>query len=179
MTNRFSQVKRGAEYKKALDNYTDYLKNAETRPTKRLQGGVRTSRRQLVERAVRPFGMDLSGDETVLVKASQASITGIGAAVGSRLIVPSTTTNASKLSKFKPARVSAFRGTGAATYVQSKVTKLFYLKYTGDSFGLPFGALTEAEEEATGAKTIRTAIIAAFGAADVKRISFSPEKVPV
>jgi len=63
--------------------------------------------------------------------------------------------------------------------VQSKVTKLYYLKYTGDSFSSPFGATSDAEEELAGGTAVKNAIITLFGAADIKRVSISPEKVPV
>ncbi|NDJ16783.1 hypothetical protein [Myxacorys almedinensis] len=180
MARRFSQIKRGAEYNKGLDNYVQYLRDSETRPTKRLQGGVRGTRRVLLIRAVTPFGMTLSAGEVYQVRASQDSITGIGSAVGTtRLITPAPTADLNINKKFKPARVSAFRGSGTASYVQSKVTKLFYLKYEGDSFSLPFGALNETEEEADGARAVRVAVLSVFGSADIKRVSFSPERVPV
>jgi hypothetical protein len=180
MARRFSQIKRGTEYNRGLDNYVQYLRDAENRPTKRLQGGVRGARRELVIRAVTPFGISISAGEVYEVRASQKSITGIGSAVGAtRLVTPSGSTTPTVNKKFKPARVSSFKGSGTASYQQSKVTKLYYLKYEGDSYSLPFGAISETEEEATGAKVVKAAILSAFGAADIKRISFSPERVPV
>ncbi|QYO62785.1 hypothetical protein [Leptolyngbya sp. 7M] len=180
MSRRFSQIKKGAEYDTALTNYVDYIRNAATRPTKRLQGGTRGGRRQTVPAALRPFGMDLGENAFVLVRVSQQSVTGLGNALTNRLFIQGTQlANADRLSGFRPARVQAFQGNGNAAYVQSKITKLFYLKYEGDSFTAPFGALTTAEEFETGASAVRTAVVTAFGAADIKRISFTPEKVPV
>ena len=178
MARRYSQIKRGAEYNQALDNYLLYLRDAQTRPTKRLQGGARGARRKLEVRYVKPFGMAIGADEMFEVRASADSLTEIGSAVGSRITTATPSTKILINKKFKPARVSAFKGSGNATYVQSKVTKLYYLKYEGDSSSLPFGALTEVEEEQTGANAVRQAIITLFGAADIKRISFSAEKVP-
>jgi hypothetical protein len=86
---------------------------------------------------------------------------------------------AQKIQGFRPARCSAFRGTGAAAYKQSRVTKLYYLDYTGDSFGFPFGALSGAEEEYAGGVAVKAAVLTAFGSADIKRVSITPEKVPV
>jgi len=180
MARRYSQVKRGAEYEVALDNYVEYLRNATTRPSKRLQGGIRGARRITLPAVVRPFGIDLSVAPFVHIRVGQESFQEMTGTVTGRIF----TTGANlalgvKLDKFRPAKAAAFRGTGAATYVQSRVTKLYYLKYTGDSFNIPFGATTETEEEYAGSAAVKTAILAAFGAADIKRISITPEKVPV
>lgn len=180
MSRRFSQIKKGAEYDSALTNYVDYIRNAATRPTKRLQGGTRGARRQTVPAALLPFGMALPADTFVLVRISQPSVTGLGSALTNRIFTQGTQlANADRMAGFRPARVQAFQGNGNATYVQSKITKLWYLKYEGDSFTAPFGALTGNEEFETGASAVRNAIVTAFGAADIKRISFTPEKVPV
>jgi hypothetical protein len=160
MSRRFSQIKKGAEYNQGLDNYIDYLRNAESRPTKRLQGGVRGSRRTTVPAAVRPFGMVLEGD-FALTRISTESQTGIGSTIATR-----TFTSGANL-------------TAAVSYAQSKITKLYYLKYVGDTFTAPIGSLSDTEEEQTGGAAVKTAIIAAFGGSDIKRVSISPEKVPV
>lgn len=180
MSRRFSQIKRGAEYDTALTNYVDYIRNAATRPTKRLQGGTRGARRETIPAALRPFGMNMAADTYIAVRASQDSVTGIGSALTNRLFTQGTQLEAAdKLSGFRPAKVTAFRGSGNAAYVQSKITKLYYLKYEGDSFSAPFGALSDTEEFETGASAVRAAIVTAFASADIKRISFTPEKVPV
>jgi hypothetical protein len=124
--------------------------------------------------------MDLGAGVFARTRISQDAFTGIGNALTNRVFTQGAElAGATPLGKFRPARVAAFRGTGAATYVQSKITKLYYLKYEGDSFSAPFGATSATEEEAVGAAAVRTAIISAFGAADIKRVSFSPEKVVV
>lgn len=180
MARRFSQIKRGAEYDLGLTNYVDYIRNAATRPTKRLQGGTRGARRESVACAVRPFDADLGTDGYLRTRISQQTLTDLGSAIGTRVFTTGTQfTTATKLSGFRPARFSAFRGTGNATYVQSKITKLYYLKYDGDSFSGVFGALTATEEESVGGAAVKAAIITAFGAADIKRVSISPEKIPV
>lgn len=179
MSRRYSQIKRGAEYDTALNNYVQYLRDAETRPTKRLQGGSRGARRETIPAALLPFGMDTGAGAYIAVRAGQNSVTGLGSALTNRLFTQGANlANATRVVGFKPARVSAFQGNGAAAYVPSKITRLYYLKYEGDSFSAPFGALTATEEEQAGARLVRTAVISAFGASDIKRISFSPEKVP-
>lgn len=180
MARRYSQIKRGAEYEVGLNNYIDYLRTAETRPTKRMQGGVRGARRQTLPAALRPFGVDLGTAPYVAVRVGLDSSQELAAAVTGRLFTSGANlAAATRIEGFRPAKASAFRGTGAATYVQSKVTKLHYLKYTGDTFNIPFGATAETEEEFAGGTAVKNAILTAFGAADIKRVSITPEKVPV
>ena len=180
MARRYSQIKRGAEYEVGLNNYIDYLRLAETRPTKRMQGGVRGARRQTIPAAVRPFGIDLDANLAAVRVGSESHQELGGAVTAARLVTTGAPlATAQRIEGFRPARAAAFRGSGAATYVQSKVTKLYYLKYAGDSFSLPFGATAGTEEEHAGGTAVKAAIIAAFGAADVKRVSITPEKVPV
>lgn len=180
MARRYSQIKRGAEYDAALDNYITYLRNIETRPSKRLQGGIRGARRTTLPAAVRPFGVELAAGTYASTRVGQESSQELAATVATRLFTSGANlAGAQRIEKFRPAKASAFRGTGAAAYVQSKVTKLYYLKYTGDSFGVPFGATSDAEEEFAGGTAVKNAIITLFGAADIKRVSISPERVPV
>lgn len=180
MARRYSQIKRGAEYEQALNNYVDYLRNASTRQTKRMVGGARGSTRQTIPAALRPFGMELDAGAYASVRASQDSVSGLSTALTNRLFTQGANLAAAeKVYNFRPARVTAFRGTGTATYVQSKITKLFYLKYAGDTFSAPFGATSDTEEEATGGRAVKAAILTQFAAAENKRISVSPEKVPV
>lgn len=180
MARRYSQIKRGAEYDLALNNYVDYIRNAQTRPTKRLQGGIRGARRQTLPAAVRPFGAELGAGVYYSTRIGQESSNEIGSALSTRVFTQGAQlAGAIRLQGFRPAKVTAFRGSGAAAYVQSKVTKLYYLKYTGDTFGAPFGALSDTEEELAGGTAVKTAILTLFGAADIKRVSISPEKVPV
>lgn len=180
MARRFSQIKRGAEYEVALNNYVDYLQNAQTRPSKRLQGGIRGARRITLPAAVRPFGIELPAGTFLETRVGQESNQELSSVVATRLFTSGANlAAATRTEKFRPARAAAFRGTGAAAYVQSKVTKLYYLKYTGDSFSIPFGATSDAEEEFAGSTAVKNAIITLFGAADIKRVSITPERVPV
>lgn len=179
MSRRFSQIKRGTEYNQGLDNYIDYLRNAETRPTKRMQGGTRGARRRLTFRYLKPFGLETAADEYYEVRASEDALTALGSAVGARLTTAPANADIQSNKKFKPARVTVFAGSGSATYVQSKITKLYYLKYEGDTNSLPFGATSGTEEEQAGARAVKTAILSLIAASDVKRISFTPERVPV
>lgn len=179
MARRYSQIKRGAEYDTALTNYVDYLRNAATRPTKRLRGGSRGARRETIPAALMPFGLDLGAGNYIRTRVSQAAVAGLGNALTNRLFTSGANlTGATPLVGFRPAKVTGFQGNGAAAYVQSKITKLYYLKYEGDTYSAPFGALTATEEEGEAYGLVRAAVTTAFGASDIKRISFSPERVP-
>lgn len=179
MTRRYSQIKKAAEYETALNNYTTYLKDAATRPTKRMQGGTKGASRPVSKAAVSPFGMDSSASGKILVSIGDKSKTKLATALGSTRLDLSNAgiAAANRLAGFRPAKVSAFEGSDAATYVQSKVTKLYYLKYPGDSFNAPFGATADTEEIETAMGLVRAAVVAVL-TGDVKRISFSTEKVP-
>ena len=180
MVKRYGQIKKGLEYETALNNYVEYLRNPANRTTKRMTGGTRGERRDIIKGAVLPFGIDASAGQYYLVSVSVKSNTAIGASVSSRLFTSGTNlTGADKLSKFSPAKAQVFRGSGAASYQQSKVTKLWYLKYEGDSYSIPFGALTETEEEQTGARLVRSALLSGGSASDVNRVSIVSERVPV
>lgn len=180
MANRYSQIKKGLEYETALNNYVDYLRNPANRTTKRMTGGTRGARRSVVAAAVKPFGMELPAADYIRVTVSTDSQTALATAVSTRLFIDGQNLeNSTKLAKFRPARVNSFFGTGAASYAQSKVTKLWYLKYTGDSNSVPFGAIAATEEEQVGSRIVRAAVLGLAGGADIKRVSVSPERVPI
>lgn len=180
MANRFSRIKQGAELNQALDNYVDYIRNAANRPTKRMQGGTRGARRKTVVRAVIPFGVDVDGIEVYEVRVGQDSAEALAESLGAqRLITPAADADIKRVKGFKPARVVVFAGNGSASYVASKITKQYYLKYEGDSYSAPFGATTETEEEAAGARLVKSAVKTQFAAKDIIRISFQPERIPI
>lgn len=180
MARRYENIKKGLEYQTGLDNYVEYLRNPANRTTKRMVGGTRGARRSVVPAAVKPFGIELAAGEYLRVTISASSNTALATAISTRTFISGANlTGATKLSKFSPARVNAFFGSGTASYAQSKVTKLWYLKYEGDSHSAPFGALTDTEEEQIGSRAVRAAVITAGGSADIKRVSITPEKVPV
>lgn len=180
MARRYSQIKRGLEYETGLNNYVLYLQNTDDRQSKRMVGGTRGSRRETVPAAVLPFGKEMATGEHVLTRISVEAQQGIGSALTGRLYTQGVQlAGGIKLQGFRPAKISAFRGPGTATYVQSKVTKLYYLKYDGDSYGAPFGATSDTEEEFAGGTAVKNAILTLFASSDIKRASITPEKVPV
>ena len=183
MAGRFSDIKNAAEYKRALDNYVDYLQNIENRPSKRLQGGTpgETKVRQSV--VVRPFGADFGSASGFITTASKDSVERWKDTISQRiLIAENQLANAQVRKGFRAARLQIFEpdnsgGTGRQ-YVQSKITKLYYLKYPGTNYAVPFGATSEAEEQSKGAKDAKNAILKKMQNLDYKRVSVRPEKVP-
>lgn len=181
MATRYSDVRRGAELNKALTNYATYIQNAATRPSKRLQGG--TVGRTIVKKdvAVRPFSMDNDATKPkVLTKATEQGIStagGLQTALSTRIdLDPGTDFRLE--GGFTPAKVSYFKPTSnARTYVQSKVTKLYYIKYEGNTYSAPFGAATDAEEFETAKALVKDDVMALDPGLNYRRISISGERV--
>jgi len=181
MATRYSDVRRGAELNKALTNYAAYLQNASTRPSKRLQGGTveRTIAKKNV--TVRPFSLD--NDTTKPKVLVQATVQGLSTSGG--LLAKLTTridetpgTDFRLEGGFSPAKVSYFKPTGTTrTYVQSKITKLFYLKYPGTTYSIPFGALSDTEEFETAKALVKADVLEIDPTLNYRRVSISGEKV--
>lgn len=179
---RFSDIRRATELKVALDNYTNYLRNAENRPTKRLQGGaVGRPRGQREIGYILPFTREVDASDRAQVGiTTRAKNFGL-ATLGGRLVVaaaPPAGSNILLLKRFKPATASVFDPSGPAVYVQSKITKLYYPKRPGESYSLPFGALAENEEFSTAASAVKGALFA-IATGDGKRVSISFERYTV
>lgn len=179
---RYSDIRRGGELKQALTNYINYLQNMDDRPTKRQKGGaVERTPFKKVNIQILPFGLTLATTIPGLIIRGSSKSIGSGGALQSILgnvrANPTVADTADVLStkEFRPAKVHAFRVTGAGTYKQSKVTKLYYIDYPGDTYSAPFGALNATEEYATAVRLIRADIIKAFAGARSARISFRPE----
>ena len=181
MATRYSDVRRGAELNKALTNYAAYLQNASTRPSKRLQGGTveRTIAKQNV--AVRPFSLDNdTAKPKVLVKATEQGLSttgGLAAKLSTRIDV-TLGTDFRIEGGFTPAKVSYFKPTSnTRTYVASKITKLYYIKYAGSTFSIPFGALTDAEEFETAKALVKADVLELDPTLNYRRVSITNERV--
>lgn len=183
----YSDIFRSVELRKGLENYVEYLTDSAKRTTKRLIGGaVGEARGDTLLGAVKPFGLPLTADFLgVAVNYPERSVEGEGASVlgskiGTRLIKTITPTDADKYdedSGFSPARAIVFRPNGTRTYVQSKRTKLYYIKYGGDTFSCPFGATGEAEEFGSARKEVRATLLA--GLPKYGRVSVVNERYTV
>jgi hypothetical protein len=180
MAGRYSEILKAQEYEKALDNYIDYIQNADNRPSKRLQGGTPGKSIPRTNVTLTPFGGDFSGSNNVFVTASKNAIDQWSAQIGTRVrTAPTSLADSVRIAGFRPAKLKIFQPeAGNPTYVQSQITGLYYLKYPGENFTVPFGALNDSEEEATAARSLKGAILQSM-TREYKRVSVTPEKIPV
>lgn len=178
MPRRYSNIKKGTAYKRALDNYIEYLTNPP--PSKRLTGGNVGTKKPMTAGVVTPFGKEMSGTSSALVTMSQRSLDEFGAQFSNRLRTGAQALgDSTKLTGYKPAKANIFRSSGGTrSYEQSKITKLWYLKYEGESFSLPFGAIADNEEESAAGATIKQTILASL-TGEYSRVSISSEKIKV
>ena len=153
MATRFADIKRGGELKKALDNYTTYLKDADSRQTSRFTGaGTPSTRGKSQSIGVRLFGTDIAAGSYVLSQVSKAALgaaganfdtiadVGTGAAKRVEYTVDTDNVVAEPQGFKRPARLSVFKPSGEPSfYKQSKFTKLYYAKQPGKSYSTPFG----------------------------------------
>lgn len=176
MGNRYSDIKKGGELKIALDNYVDYLTNPANRTTKRVTGGsYGGTKGAMIRIGIRPFGVPVAAGFYVInqVRAEALTTTGanfdgiadFGSGTDKRFEKTIDVTNIVAAPEgYVPARVSAFKGVGAPTYKQSKVTKLYYLHYPGKTWSCPFGrlmtALGDNELEQTVYNSVKEAVLA-------------------
>ncbi len=192
MAQRFSNIKRGGEYKKALDNYTTYLSDLNTRSSSRVTGqGTPGTRGRTQAAGVRLFGADMDADKYIVSRVGEIALSASGAAfdtiadfgVGADKRVEYAVDAANVVGEpegfAQPARLTVFKpGAGAATYKRSKFTGLYYIKYSGKSFTTPFGRKQNVAGTNERFGTARAQIIAALkgdGANQFPRVSIREE----
>ena len=153
MAERFKQVKKGGELKKALDTYTQYLSDANSRQTRRLTGqGTPGTRGKSQSVGIRLFGADMAADKYIISRVSEAAlgasganfdnVAGIGTGTDKRAeyTIDEADVVAEPTGFKKAARLTVFvPNAEASRYVRSKFTGLYYIKYGGKSFTTPFG----------------------------------------
>lgn len=163
MGNRYSDIRRGGELKQALDDYVQYLSNMQTRATKRQTGGTYAARPgEIVPVFLRPFGVPVANTDVVQNRANDTAFAGpadldgipnFGTGADARFEHTTTTKTVVSAPKgFSPARCTAFVRNGTPAYVRSKVTKLYYIKYPGKSYAVPFGRQMNAAGDTEGAQ---------------------------
>ena len=192
MAKRYSKIVHANDEKLALTNYLNYLEHPETRPNKRIQGGTRNSQRlRAMSRGhLKPFGAALpAGGTGYLINYSATSLeafAGFEAALVStgRLVTGAPAANSGTYFEipkgYLPARASVFVPIGnTAEYVQSRVTRLWYLKYQGKSHSLPFGATGDAEEQEAGERAAKAALLTAGANQQYFRVSIRPESIKI
>ena len=153
MAERFKNVKKGGEYKKALDTYTTYLSDIGSRQTRRVTGqGTPGTRGKSQNAGVRLFGSTMGVDNYVLSQVSAAAlgasganfdnVADLGTGTAKRVAYAPAAANvvAEPTGFKKAARLTVFVPNAApSTYKRSKFTSLYYIKYGGKSFTTPFG----------------------------------------
>ena len=181
MGRRFSDVKRGAKLKTALDNYITYLQTAGTRPSRI---GTQGPRNLSVFLYVQPFTVTVAADEFLQAKATPESNTKLRTVVdGTSLAAVTATLGANTLitlPKFRASRITYFENSTRSVSVQSSdVTGLQYLKYAGERFSIPFGAQTATADQTDAFLQAKAAILAANAAAAIKRVGLNREYVGI
>ena len=192
MARRFSNIRKGGEYKKALDNYVDYLTNTDNRNTSRFTGaGTPGTRGKSQTVGVRLFGADITAGDYVVSTVPERGLGSTGANFDA---IPDFGTGADKRAEYtidpanvvgeptgfnRPARLTVFLPSGgASTYAQSKFTKLYYAKKPGSSYTTPFGrkfSATGTTERFADARAQIIALLKGDGANQFPRVSIREE----
>lgn len=164
------------EQQQALENYIDYVKNIQNRPTFGSTGqGNYSPRGRLRRIALRPFSLDLPAGNYAEAFVSDRAFGQLSATVGARIKTDATALgSAFPLRKFKPAKLVFFNGSGALQTTRSKFTKLYYRKRQGTSYTISFGQASAGETFAEGAAALMTAMAAAN--TENNRVWVQPEK---
>jgi hypothetical protein len=166
MGRRYSNINQGQILKEAQDALEEYRKTKAS--SKRKNGGTPGEARPKISLAVKPF--DKAG---VSIKTSTTKLEGRTVTTGDVF------TGATKIAKFRPARIHLFDpNDDNRVYVQSKQTKLYYLKYAGEAYSAPFGCSVDTEEESAAAAALITSV-ATLSTKQYKRVWYSSEFVPV
>lgn len=192
MGTRFSDIRRGGELKKALDNYVDYLQDTDNRNTSRFTGaGTPTTRGKSQSAGVRLFGTEIPAGSYVVSRVSEAAL---GASAANFDNIPDIGTGANQRVEYtidpddvvgeptgfkRAARLTVFVPSGQPSfYKQSKFTKLYYVSTPGRQYSTPFGRQFSAAGTTERFADARAQIIAALkgdGANQFPRVSIREE----
>lgn len=177
MARRYSNINQGKELKLAQDNLETYRK---TRTTKKTAANPTVgASRPKEDVAVKPF--DSKTPDLILVGVVKASLVKLEPKLPGRVKKDAPALAAgTKIRGFRPARIHYFEpSSNTRTYVKSKLTGLNYLKYPGESYSSPFGALADNEEEASAAALVKTAVIQIAPSKDYRRAWYQSEQFRV
>lgn len=176
MATRYSDINRGAELKKAQEALENYRKN---KTTKKLTGGTVSRKVARTTVTVKPFDGDYT--KPLIVTATQNSSEKLSSLIAGRIdSTASALATGTRIQNFRPARIHYFSPDGSnAIYVQSKATSLYYIKYPGQSYSMPFGAQSANEEEKIGSAVVKQAVLAYENLKEYRRAWITSEKYPV
>lgn len=174
---RYTDIRRGAQLKFALDNYVDYLQNLGQGESGIGQGTERGAQSTVY---VVPFGKDVTLDTIVETRVTATHLTALKESIDTsteaEILDAAGNKTVSKIHGFRPARIVWFRNTAKQKTVEtSKVTKLKYLKYAGDRFSAPFGRKTDNSDQVDAYNSIRS-ILKAKSDYAVNRVSLVRER---
>lgn len=176
MGRRYSNINEGATLKKAQDALEQFRKN---KVTKRTTGGTPGKARQTDTVAIKPFSTrTVDSIQARITKDSQTKLLSV---IGTRaLTTPTALATASSIKGTAAARIHYFEPTGSTrTYVKSKQTGLHYLKYPGESYSAPFGALSDIEEELEVSRLLKVGVMAIASSKEYRRAWVSSERIRV
>lgn len=169
----------GAKYKKAWENFVDYLENYDQRPDKVGQGTPKPAQADLI---VRPFGTTFDANNWFAVRGTQSRWDTFGSDFTGHTKLTSAAVPedlALTVRGFTPARI-VIRLNMLENGVKkvSARTKMPYLDYGGDSGSIPFGASAGSDEELVIFNTLKAAVIANNGFNPTRsRVSRIKEKI--
>lgn len=156
MADRYSDILRASQLKKALDNYIKYIAGEVDRQPKIGKGKARA---KTIPLYVHPFGTELASKQSALVsgpeefwKSHKPKFTDYTADA----IVTASGESSLKLKGFRAARLSYKTGISTTGVEEtSNVTKMKYLKYGGTSQSLPFGNSATKVSESAAFETLK------------------------
>ena len=177
MGDRYSRILESSRYYAALTNYLQYIQNQDRRHTGVGEGNPRPPSVTLF---IEPFDYNLPAGQKHRTSASQIAWNRYKGnsylAARTTDVTPTGDGEVIKLAKFRPARVIVTTGRSQTGVVKtSRVTKMKYLSYGGDSTSIPFGRANATDTFAEATSIIRGQIQASLGPND--KIAFSNEKV--
>lgn len=191
MARRYSLIDRAEEFKKAKDNIDAYNRSNK-KPSKRLSGGTRDRTRIRDRRDVfiKPFGVNTTATSKGYVILTADPETPANAKFKENIVAKGRLTlsiadgDAANWEDapegFSPAKVTIFiPAAGDPKYVPAKKSKLYYLKYPGESSTCAFGATSDTEEFAGGARALKNDFRNDFKTQKNFRVNVQAEKFPL
>lgn len=176
--SRYSDIRRGAQLKTALDNYVQYL---QTPRAPRLN--TRGARAAQIRTFIVPYGIDIAADEVVPVSSPAAGYNRLQGLINSTNNTQAEVTNdvgtktPTNVVGFSPARLVTFENaTRSVTTPTSDVTKREYLKYAGTRFQCAFGRKVAADDLYDAFQILKTAALGRPNLA-VNRVSLINERI--
>lgn len=176
MGRRYSNIKQGTELKKAQEAYEKYQKE---KTTKKTNGGTVGLSKKSKQVAVVPFSTRTI--DTLLCRVTEKSLATLTPVLTTRVLTtPIAISAASVVKGAKAARFHFFEpDSDNRFYQKSKQTNQYYIKYPGQSYSAPVGALSSAEEEVEALRLVKGAAVNLLATSKAyRRFWSSSERIP-